>query len=856
MNYINPDAPAAGLTRLLNMRDNNPAMQLAYMPTKDIAAMDRMGAVEFNPYSGIPQARGVAAVAEGGSINEAPLSPMADELASRGRYGDSMLLHVRPDELQGLASLGTLTINPDTGLPEAFSFKSLLPVVGGIAGSFLLGPAFGMLVGKGALATGLAAGVGSFAGGLAAGQSPGQAALGGLLSGATAGFFSGAPAGIDPIGPGSSALASTPAELAAEGVTPGVLGTAGSTTAAQAGSTAAAAALPETVMNPATLLDDIPDVGLIPYKQSGAFTPTPYSYSIPAANKASITAQRLAALDKFPGPNAVLASDVSQAMVTNPPNQDVISSVFTAEDGLKSATNFDDVLPSTTNVERFARIDPKTYEAPNKFQQALGRKDFTGRDFITRQEYIDAGGRPDDIKLDEFLEATAKDPRTYLKGAASILMQPPPVPEFQELEPVDSGPSYVPRKRTLVGGQPRKPETTAEILARMTGGGDAQPLASQFRYVSEGGLVALQEGGIPTQGQPVVGSTVLEEQEKAISERARQDEIKERDKAMSRGQQFIQQPTGNEQLFKQMQVAGEAIGQQIAQGQQAYATPYGQKAPTESFNTGADFGFYQGGLVGLSNGGEVGNSIAERRVAVRDYLKSKGLRDEAVAGIMGNIEAEAPSYRHDQIEKTQKKVKGYGLFQFTGPRKTAYFNWLEKNNQTDSAESQIDYVMDHIYDTRGEMDKSEYDIGYGNRGKLRDAFKDGSVEDISKKFMLLFERPKDQSKEKIEFRQEQALNAFGRIPEPDKVSTPKAIVSAPPQIEEESALDKLASLFGIGDKSLKVGRGDTLSQIAEREGVSVKDIAEASGIQDINKIQAGQELTIPSQGLLSMSTLR
>ena len=219
---------------------------------------------------------------------------------------------------------------------------------------------------------------------------------------------------------------------------------------------------------------------------------------------------------------------------------------------------------------------------------------------------------------------------------------------------------------------------------------------------------------------------------------------------------------------------------------------------------------------------------------------------------MGNIEAEAPSYRHDQIEKTEKKVKGYGLFQFTGPRKTAYFNWLEKNNQEDSAESQIDYVMDHINDTRGEMDKSEYDIGYGNRQTLRNAFKDGSVEDISKKFMLLFERPKDQSKEKIEFRQEQALNAFGRIPEPDKVSTRKAIVSAPPQVEEESTLDKLASLFGMGDKSLKVGRGDTLSEIAEREGVSVKDIAEASGIQDINKIQAGQELTIPSEGLLSM----
>lgn len=197
MNYINPDAPAAGLTRLLNMRDNNPAMQLAYMPTKDIAAMDRMGAVEFNPYSGIPQARGVAAVAEGGSIDEAPMSPMADELASRGRYGDSMLLHVRPDEIQGLASLGTLTINPDTGLPEAFSFKSLLPAVGGIAGSILLGPGIGTALGSGSLMSataasafgvGIGAGLGAFAGGLVAGQKPGQAALGGLMSGATAGF--------------------------------------------------------------------------------------------------------------------------------------------------------------------------------------------------------------------------------------------------------------------------------------------------------------------------------------------------------------------------------------------------------------------------------------------------------------------------------------------------------------------------------------------------------------------------------------------------------------------------------------------------------------------------------------------
>src|SRR6478609_6555783 len=59
------------------------------------------------------------------------LKKKAEELASYGRNGDSMLLHVAPEELRGLASLmpdGQLTTNPDTGLPEAFFFLPLLVV--------------------------------------------------------------------------------------------------------------------------------------------------------------------------------------------------------------------------------------------------------------------------------------------------------------------------------------------------------------------------------------------------------------------------------------------------------------------------------------------------------------------------------------------------------------------------------------------------------------------------------------------------------------------------------------------------------------------------------------------------------
>jgi hypothetical protein len=64
----------------------------------------------------------------------------AQGLASLGRHGDTMLVHMSPHEVAGLNYLakkqGTkLTINPETGLPEAFSlggfFSSLLPVFAG-----------------------------------------------------------------------------------------------------------------------------------------------------------------------------------------------------------------------------------------------------------------------------------------------------------------------------------------------------------------------------------------------------------------------------------------------------------------------------------------------------------------------------------------------------------------------------------------------------------------------------------------------------------------------------------------------------------------------------------------------------
>jgi len=91
----------------------------------------------------------------------------AHGLASLGRHGDSMLVHMSPHEVAGLQSLAkqhgtSLTINPHTGLPEAFSlgglFKAALPIAAGA----LLGPG-GAAVFDSALTAGLAVGAGAFA---------------------------------------------------------------------------------------------------------------------------------------------------------------------------------------------------------------------------------------------------------------------------------------------------------------------------------------------------------------------------------------------------------------------------------------------------------------------------------------------------------------------------------------------------------------------------------------------------------------------------------------------------------------------------------------------------------------------
>lgn len=78
--------------------------------------------------------------ARGGAIKpKYGLPAAAQQLRRKGRHGDTMLVHMQPKEVAGLAALarrqgGSVTINPHTGLPEFFSLGGFFEDVGDAIG--------------------------------------------------------------------------------------------------------------------------------------------------------------------------------------------------------------------------------------------------------------------------------------------------------------------------------------------------------------------------------------------------------------------------------------------------------------------------------------------------------------------------------------------------------------------------------------------------------------------------------------------------------------------------------------------------------------------------------------------------
>jgi len=151
------------------------------------------------------------------------LHNLAHHVRAKGRGKDTMLVHMTPREVQGLQAIaksrgGTLTINPETGLPEAGFLDQILPVVAMAAATYFTAgaaaPALATALGSAGMGTaaattagGILAGAGSGAlyGGIGAGLQGGDVGKGALMGG-LGGAISGGMGAYTPTEVGATAL--------------------------------------------------------------------------------------------------------------------------------------------------------------------------------------------------------------------------------------------------------------------------------------------------------------------------------------------------------------------------------------------------------------------------------------------------------------------------------------------------------------------------------------------------------------------------------------------------------------------------------------------------------------------------
>jgi len=208
MQYPMIAQPQYGFAPTMPMMPSMNSMPPAMMPS-----MNRMPPMMMPPTGGMSPAMmspmnnmAPATMAEGGLVSA------AKNVQSKGRNGDSMLVHMTPGEVGGLQALamqhgGSLTINPQTGLPEANFLKSLMPTLLGFGLNFLL-PGSGALIGLGVggletlrtgdIGKGLMAGLGAYGGANLAGSLTAAGAGAAGASGAAGAGSTGLEAFADP----------------------------------------------------------------------------------------------------------------------------------------------------------------------------------------------------------------------------------------------------------------------------------------------------------------------------------------------------------------------------------------------------------------------------------------------------------------------------------------------------------------------------------------------------------------------------------------------------------------------------------------------------------------------------------
>lgn len=276
------------------------------------------------------------------------LQLLAQDMAARGRGPDTMLVHMAPKEVAGLQALamahgGSLTRNPDTGLPEAGFLKNLLPTL-------------------------IGAGLAAATGGTSLALTPGMIGLGvgGLQALRTGSLSKGLMAGLGAYGGaglmGGVMGAGTGAISAGAGGAPVTdVGTMAAQAPATAGVTGVAAAPAATVASPAAQL--VPEGALV----TGPITPPVTTAVTPPVTSA------YPPID-FSGQAATLADEAAQRSVIN--RLATTTPMETAKAGLGAIADKPSLLFNKENLKYGAAAlaptlfqEPKSVQAPRDTEQ-------------------------------------------------------------------------------------------------------------------------------------------------------------------------------------------------------------------------------------------------------------------------------------------------------------------------------------------------------------------------------------------------------------------------------------------------------------------------------------------------------
>lgn len=183
------------------------------------------------------------------------------------------------------------------------------------------------------------------------------------------------------------------------------------------------------------------------------------------------------------------------------------------------------------------------------------------------------------------------------------------------------------------------------------------------------------------------------------------------------------------------------------------------------------FGNYYGSLQGESQPLTT-DEMKQNAFYIYSYLSASGWSVNAVAGMIGNMQAESTmNPGRWQSEDVGNTSMGYGLVQWTPS--TNYTDWCSAQGIVDPSamDSNLSRILYEVENSLQWISTSAYPLSFKEFSTST-----ASVSELAKAFLLCYERPADQSESVQEYRGSLALSWYayltGEIPDqPDQPGT-------------------------------------------------------------------------------------